>query len=173
MKAKEKKSFRYYMRALHRDIGFFMIGLIVVYSISGITLIYRDTGFLKHETRKEVKLQPGIDAKGLGNALHMRFFEVVKEEGGIIYFQGGTYDQATGIAIYTEKELPAWLSKLDNLHKISSQSIAHWFSALFGILLLFLALSSFWMFKPASKLFRRGIWFAGTGILLAVVLVLL
>lgn len=49
MEKKEKKSINHYMRSLHRDIGFFVIGLIVIYSISGVVLIYRDTNFLKHD----------------------------------------------------------------------------------------------------------------------------
>ena len=45
MEQKEKKSIHYYMRGLHRDIGFFLIGLTLIYSISGVLLIYRDTDF--------------------------------------------------------------------------------------------------------------------------------
>ncbi|MDD4032981.1 MAG: hypothetical protein PHS48_07035 [Bacteroidales bacterium] len=40
MSHKEKKSFSYCMRALHRDIGFLLIGLIMVFSLSGIVLGY-------------------------------------------------------------------------------------------------------------------------------------
>jgi len=55
------KNLSHYMRALHRDIGFFIVGLVVIYAISGITLVYRDTDFLKKETRVETKLSPGIE----------------------------------------------------------------------------------------------------------------
>lgn len=37
----------YWIRSLHRDIGFFLVGLTLVYVFSGILLIYRDTGFLQ------------------------------------------------------------------------------------------------------------------------------
>lgn len=37
----------YWIRSLHRDIGFFLVGLTLVYVLSGILLIYRDTGFLQ------------------------------------------------------------------------------------------------------------------------------
>jgi hypothetical protein len=36
-----KKSFQHYVRSLHRDLGFITIGLVVVYSLSGIILIHR------------------------------------------------------------------------------------------------------------------------------------
>ena len=37
----------YWIRSLHRDIGFFLVGLTLVYVLSGLLLIYRDTGFLQ------------------------------------------------------------------------------------------------------------------------------
>ena len=43
MEEQEKKSINHFVRSLHRDIGFFVIGLTIIYSISGIVLTYRDT----------------------------------------------------------------------------------------------------------------------------------
>lgn len=40
-------SIHYWIRSLHRDIGFFLVGLTLVYVLSGVVLIYRDTGFLQ------------------------------------------------------------------------------------------------------------------------------
>ena len=37
------------MRVLHRYLGFFLAGIMAVYAISGVILIYRDTDFLKSE----------------------------------------------------------------------------------------------------------------------------
>lgn len=37
----------YWIRSLHRDIGFFLVGLTLIYVFSGILMIYRDTGFLQ------------------------------------------------------------------------------------------------------------------------------
>lgn len=172
MEHKEKKSISHYMRSLHRDIGFFVIGLIAIYSISGVLLIYRDTNFLKHDTLVEKKLAPNIDISELGKVLRLRDFNVLKTDGSIIYFQNGTYDKETGIAKYSMKELPLWINKFNNLHKTSSKSLVHWFTTVFGILLFFLAISSFWMFKPKTRLFRRGIYFAASGILAAIILLL-
>lgn len=166
----EKKSINQYMRSWHRDIGFFVIGLIVIYSISGVVLIYRDTNFLKHETLVEKELPPNMESSELEKALRLRDFQVLKTDGGIIYFKNGTYDKETGVAEYSAQELPSWINKFNNLHKSSSKSLVHWFTTIFGILLLFLAISSFWMFKPKTKLFRRGIYFAASGIVVAILL---
>jgi hypothetical protein len=168
-----KKPVNYYMRALHRDIGFFVIGLTIIYCISGIMLTYRETGFLKQEKTIERHLPPNIEEQKLGMILHLRDFKILKAEGDVIYFQNGTFNKSTGIANYSGKSLPLVLEKFNSLHKSSTQSMVHWFSVVYGILLLFLAISSFWMYKPGSRMFHRGIIIAGSGFTGAVILLFL
>jgi len=74
---------------------------------------------------------------------------------------------------YSEKVLPSFLEKFNNLHKKSSRDLTHLFSTIFGILLLFLAISSFWMYKKESKMFRRGLMLAGSGIVVTLILLFL
>lgn len=173
MEAKNKKSFNHYIRALHRDIGFFVIGLTVIFCLSGIVLIFRDTDFLKYEKIVEKQIEPNLESSELGKELRLRNIGDVKVEGEVISFENGTYNRTTGKAVYTIKELPSLFHKLNTLHKTSSGNLLHWFSMVYGILLLFLALSSFWMFKPKSKLFNRGILFAGAGLLIAILLLII
>jgi hypothetical protein len=170
MNTESKKSITHYMRSLHRDIGYFLIGLTIIYCISGILLIYRETGFLKSEKQIEKQLSANIEPSELGKVLHKRGFEVLKTEGDIIWFENGSYNKATGIATYSDKTLPSFLERFNNLHKGSTKNITHWLSVAFGILLLFLAISSFWMFKPKTKMFRRGLILAGSGLIFALVL---
>jgi hypothetical protein len=47
---KKKISITQVMRALHRDIGFLVVGLIIIYSVSGLVLVFRGTDLLKVET---------------------------------------------------------------------------------------------------------------------------
>ena len=173
METKEKKTIQYYMRSLHRDIGFFVIGLTLIFAFSGTILIFRDTNFLKSEKQTEKQLEPNIKESDLGAALRMRAFETMKVEGDFVYFKNGTYNKATGVAIYTEQKFPSFIEKLNNLHKTSTKNATHWFTAVYGILLFFLAISSFWMFKANSKQFKRGFVFAGVGLLLAIALVII
>lgn len=170
MKTKEKKSIQYYMRSLHRDVGFFALGLTFIYAISGIVLIYRDTGFLKSERQIERQLSPNIQESELGMMLHIRDFKITKTEHDIVYFKNGTYNKATGIVHYTNQALPLTLDKLISLHKSSSKNFSHWFTTIYGIALLFLAVSSFWMFKPNTGLFKRGLLFTGIGFIIAFIL---
>jgi hypothetical protein len=173
METNGKKSISYYIRSLHRDIGFFVVGLTLIYGISGILLIYRETGFLKQDKQIERQLSPNIKESELGAMLHIRNFTITKTEGDVVYFQNGTYNKTSGIVHYSDKSLPGFLERLNNLHKKSSKDISHIFSTLFGASLLFLALSSFWMLQPKTKTFRRGILFAGSGLFFAIILLFL
>jgi hypothetical protein len=172
METKEKKPINYYLRIMHRYAGFFILGFAVIYGMSGITLIYRDTDFLKHDKKISLNLAPGINQSELGPALRMRDFKLEKEEGDILYFKGGTYNKATGAAEITVKDLVFPFNKLTELHKTPSKSPVHWFTFTFGITLLFLAISSLWMFKPGTKMFRKGILTVAAGVVVAIVLLL-
>ncbi len=173
MEETKKKSAIYYMRFLHRNIGFFILGLMVVYSISGFLLIFRDTDFLKSEVVIEKKIEPNIEASKLGEALRNRKLKVDKVENGTFYFQNGSYNSATGDVTYTEKKLPKLLEKFTHLHKSSTEDKAHWFTMVVAFLLFFLAVSSFWMFKPGTKYFKNGMIVVGVGVLATIILLIL
>lgn len=160
------------MRALHRDLGYLVLGLVVVYAVSGITLTYRDTDLFKTERWVEVKLEPNMPLSDIGQALRIREIKETSSEGDLLHFSQGTYNRATGEARYTIKELPRILHKFASLHKTASKNPLHWFTLVFSILLLFLGISSFWMFQPGTKLFRRGLLFTLFGVAFATILLL-
>lgn len=173
MEGKKKKTLQKIIRSLHRDIGFLMIGMTLIYAISGIVLVYRDTDFLKSEKTITRQLEPNLENEQIGMMLHLRFFKVEKTEGDIVYFGNGTYNKSTGEAVYSSVSLPNFLNKINGLHKASSQSKTHWFTTIFGVLMLFLAFSSFWMFKAKTKHFKRGMVISSLGLVVAVVMLVL
>jgi len=165
-----KRSIYYYLRTLHRDIGFFLVGLTMIYCISGILLIYRGTGFLQYKETIQKKISVGLNTNELEKTLGLRHFKIEKQDDKTVYFNGGSYDRSTGVATYTKSEFPAVLNMFKNVHTITSRNTMHLFATVYAILLLFLAISSFWMYKPGTKLFRRGISFSTAGVILAAVL---
>lgn len=165
-------SINYYMRVLHRDIGFFILGLIVIYSISGIVLTFRDTNFLKTERQVEQQLEPNLQANELGEVLQMRRFIVENENAEVIDFETGVYSKETGLATYSVYELPVVLEKFNDLHKTMSSGAASPFTTILGFLLLFMAISSFWMFKTTSPHFKRGMVLTGVGVIATIVLLM-
>ena len=158
------------MRIFHRYLGFFLAGIMAVYAISGIVLIFRDSDAFTVETQHSEKLKPNLSIKEVGEALEMRQLEVVKTKGDVIYFENGSYNYKTGIAEFTTKELPYVLDKMTHLHKAKSSQPLYVLNIIFGLSLLFFVISSFWMFILSSSMFKKGMIFTISGIFLALVL---
>ncbi len=159
------------VRVYHRYLGFFLAGIMAIYAISGMVMIFRTTDAFKVEYQKEATVGSNITAKQLGQKLRIRDLKVEKEENNILYFQQGQYNKQTGVANYTTKELPYFLDKLTRLHKANTNSTLFFLNIFFGISLLFFVLSAFWMFLPSTKIFRKGIFFSIGGIVLALILI--
>jgi hypothetical protein len=161
------------MRVIHRYLGFFLAGIMAVYALSGIVLIFRDTDFLKQKEEVVKELAPNISKEALGQALDMRRLKVDKVEGNIYYFKDGTYDKSTGVAKFTKVELPLVLDKMTHLHKAKSGEPLFFLNIFFGASLLFFVISSFWMFMPSTSVFRKGMYFTLGGAILTLLLLFL
>jgi PepSY-associated TM region len=159
------------MRVYHRYLGFFLAGIMAVYALSGILLIFRDTDFLKSEKTVETKLSPDMAIEALGKAIKVRDLKVEKEENGIVYFKQGTFNKTTGVAQVTTKELPVILDKMTHLHKANTKQPLFVLNIFFGLSLLFFVISSFWMFMPQTDIFKKGLYFTIGGIILALILI--
>lgn len=167
------KDTRSFMRITHRYLGYFLAGIMVIYSLSGVLLIYRDTDFLKKEKKYDKVIEKNLDEKSLGKELKIKNFEVEKTEGSVLKFKQGTYDASTGKAKYSKKELPFLLDKMTKLHKSQSKETLSPLNAFFGLSLFFFVISSFWMFNPKTKAFKRGIKFTIAGLVISVILLCL
>ncbi|WP_396597128.1 PepSY domain-containing protein [Dokdonia sp. R86516] len=165
-----KKSTSLKMRILHRYLGFFLAGIMAVYAISGIVLIFRDSDTFKNTVVIEKTLDPNLSAQSLAKAVNNKRLKVTNEESGILYFKEGTYNSATGAVVYSKKELPFILDKLTHFHKAKSGDPLYFLNIFFGLSLLFFVVSSFWMFIPSSPIYRKGMLFVAGGIALALIL---
>lgn len=161
------------MRWLHNKVGFFLVGLVIIYTLSGIVQTYRDTNFLKHDVAHAQKLPPNLPDTALATALKLRNLKITKTEGNIQYFKEGTYNKETGIANYTTRELYSWITPFTSLHKTASKSMRHYFTIVFAVALLFMSISAFWMFKPGTRPFSSGVLLTIGGIIGAILLLLL
>ena len=161
------------MRDLHNKIGFVIVSLVVIYSLSGIVQTYRDTSFLKHDINNEKTIETNLDAEKLGKVIKLKNLKVEKTEGRIIYFKEGFYNTQTGEVKYTTEELYGWIKPFTELHKSNSKNIVHYFTIGFAVALFFMCVSAFWMFKPGTKAFSSGVILTVLGIIASIVLVLL
>ncbi|MDF4220772.1 PepSY domain-containing protein [Maribacter sp. M208] len=159
------------MRIIHRYLGFFLAGIMAMYAISGIIMIYRNTDFLKSEKIVERQLKPNLKAAELGGALRIKGgVKPQKTEGDVVYFKQGQYNKVTGMAIIKKMELPFILDKMEHLHKATTNSPVYFLNIFFGLSLLFFVVSSFWMFLPKTSVFKKGLYFSLAGMVLTIIL---
>jgi hypothetical protein len=158
------------MRVVHRYLGFFLAGIMAMYALSGIVLIFRDTDFLKKEIEINKTLTSNLSSENLGKELKIKNFKVDKTEGDLMIFKNGTYNVSSGEAVIIKKELPLVLDKMTHIHKAKSSQPLYILNIFFGLSLLFFVISSFWMFMPSSSVFKKGMYFTIGGIVLTLVL---
>ncbi len=159
------------MRVYHRYLGFFLAGIMAMYAISGITLIFRDTDFLKVEKIKEKILAPNLTKEAVGKELRIRELKVETEDDNVMKFKQGTYNKITGMAVYSTKELPYFLDRITTIHKAETKDPLFFLNIFFGLSLLFFVISAFWMFMPSTSVFKKGLYFTLAGLLLTLLLI--
>ena len=165
-----KKNSNYYFRIFHRYLGFYLVGIMSVYAISGITLIYRKTDNFKKEVEIKTQLKKGLKLPAIEKALKIGKLGITKEENNMIYFDKGQYNKQNGEAIYHKMQLPYVLSKMQKLHKATTKSPVYWLNIFFGASLLFFVVSAFWMFLPETPIFKKGIIFSLLGIIMTFII---
>lgn len=160
------------VRVIHRYLGFFLAGIMAVYAISGVVLIFRNTDFLKVEEHFDRTLPANLSAEDLGREIGDKRLKFDRTEGGVAYFKNGTYNLSSGQAEYTTKELPLVLGKMTHLHKATTNDPLFFLNIFFGGALLFFVISAFWMYLPGGPILRKGLWFTVAGVVLTLVLLL-
>ena len=125
------------MRIYHRYLGFFLAGIMAIYSISGIIMIFRDTDFLKQENQKTLTVATGLESHAVGAAIKIKNLKIISDTLDVITFPQGTYNKITGVADFKVKELPYLLDKMTKMHKATNKDPLYYFNIFFGLSLFF------------------------------------
>ena len=157
-------------RIAHRYLGFFMAGILAVYALSGIVLIFRDSDTFTIEKTQEVIVPEGTSLNQLGQVLHIKRLKIERKKSGIVYFKEGEYNMTSRKANFATRELPYVLDKMTHFHKAKTGDPLFFLNILFGLSLLFFVVSAFGMFIPGTAVFKKGMFFALGGIVVALVL---
>lgn len=167
--SKSKQNLSLKFRIVHRYLGFFLAGVMAVYALSGILMVFRNTDFLKSEVITSKSLAPNLKVEDLGSLLNTKIREP-RIEGEIINFKGGFYNTSTGQAEMRKMELPFLLDKMEHMHKATTDSPLYILNIFFGLGLLFFVFSAFWMYAPPMPIFKKGMYFALAGIALTLLM---
>lgn len=175
------KKFRKWIRIIHRDIGYLMVGISLIYGISGYILNHIDgtdpafkstegtivlakylsraelaTEWQKKDDLPEIKRILCIDDE------HYR----VMLDGGI-----GIYETVSGTVDYKYHKKKPIIYFMNKLHY---NKVAHWtiVGDIFAFTLIFFALSGLFMVKGKKGISGNGKWYLITGLILPLVYIL-
>jgi hypothetical protein len=158
------------MRIYHRYLGFFLAGIMAIYSVSGIVMIFRDTDFLKKENLKVLNVASGLKSDEVGPAIKLKNLKIKSDTLDVVTFEQGTYNRTTDVAEFTVKELPYLINKMTKMHKATNKDPLYYLNIFFGVALMFFVISSFYMFMPGTTIFKKGMYFTIAGIILTLVM---
>ncbi|MBQ4831502.1 hypothetical protein J8L84_19660 [Alteromonas sp. MMG017] len=160
------------VRKYHRWLGFFLAGIMAIYAVSGVLLIFRPTDFLKFDQTEVRQLSQDLNGKQVASKIKVKGLKVVEENDNQVVLNMGTYDKVDGVATITRKDYPLVLAKMVKLHKATNNSPLFWLNISFGVALLFFVISAFLMFMPKLPMYKNGLKIAGLGAVVAVLVVM-
>jgi hypothetical protein len=163
---------------LHRDIGYFLSGLILVYCISGIALNHVNDwnpDFVIH--KRTIALDRTYTADEINDQRLAEFTALVGESPPKVhdcptpdhvklYFDNASLlvDLSAKTGTYERVHRRHFIYQTNVLHRNSLKGWK-WASDVFGVLLIFLTVSGWFMLKGKHGVIGRGKWFIAAGML--------
>ncbi len=164
-------------RVLHRDLGYFCAGLVVVYSLSGIALNHVDDWNPDFVIEKRTfELPPGLgpelspqDAPVLTALVAQQRHRVADSPatGQLkLYYADATLhaDSALALVTYERVVRRAFFYEANLLHRNSIKPW-RWAADLFAVLLIIVTVTGLFLVKGRYGFGRRGVWWLTAGAL--------
>ncbi len=178
----QKRTIIKWLRIIHRDLGYFMVGISMIYAISGMILNHMgeyDPAYKTTErtlnVEKNIHNEEMLRAICVENELPTlkRTMQIDSDhtqlllEGGI-----GVYNSATGIIDYEShkrNDLIYWINRL-HYSRVNGWSII---ADIFALSLIFFALSGLFMIPGKRGIMGRGKWLLLLGLLVPLIYIYL
>lgn len=170
---------RKFLRILHRDFGYFIVGMTIVYGLSGIFLNHRhdfNPDYKIFITDFQVKLPDlnDLTALDIKSALESVNEDVIfkkhyiNKDGNIkIFIENGEAvinpETGKGTMHYLQKR--PFIFEINILHRASIGTLWKWVSDLMAVILIFVAVSGLFLLKGKRGFGRWGWWLMIAGII--------
>lgn len=154
-------NWRRFIRELHRDVGYFCIGLTIVFAVSGIALNHvRDwnPNYIVDRQEQVISIDAKVSEEEINQTLLSLFPQAKKLKATYwesinhykLFFDGGgtiTVDFKKNNAVYEHIQERPVFKQFNTLHLNEAKNGWIIFSDIYAGMLIFLALSSFFMVK--------------------------
>ncbi len=175
-----RRNWRKLNNALHRDVGYLIVGLTIVYAVSGLAVNHRaDWNPSFRVEKKALQIEPirateraeivqkARAALGLGEPRNAFRPDPDTLQ---LFFDRETYsvDLPTGAVLVERNRLRPVLYEMNQLHLNTPKGAWTWIADLYALALLFIAVSGLFVLKGRAGITGRGAWLTAIGILIPV-----
>lgn len=183
------KTLRRWNNALHRDLGYLCFGMTIIYAISGIILNHFKSGDFIHPDYKKTYKDFQVTLPVNGNPDKDYVFSILEQTKlkdhykshilGSNYLQifltnGWIYvDLTTGNAQVEKKNTRYLIREFNLLHYNNLKKMYTWFSDIYAVGLMVLAITGLFVLKGKKGIIGRGAWLTAIGIILPALFLLL
>lgn len=181
------KKLRKLLRILHRDFGYFIVGMTIVYGISGIYLNHR------HDFNPDYKItitnfqadfnnQTNISEEVIREVLKTVDKRIVYKkhyvdnQGDIkVFIKNGevVIDPASGEGIMRYLQKRPVIFEMNKLHKATLGTVWKWTSDAMAVILIFVAVSGLFLLKGKRGFGRWGWWLTIAGFVVPLIFALI
>ncbi len=175
------------LRILHRDLGYFIVGMTIVYSLSGILLNHRhdfnpDYRIIVEDFDFEPAPISSFSEERIKSMLADQEYELeykkhyFSKEGIVkVFIENGevAMDPVQGNGRYQFLERRPILFEMNRLHRATLGTVWKWASDLMAFILLFVAVSGLLILKGKRSLSRWGWWWTLAGFIVPLAFALL
>jgi hypothetical protein len=176
-------NWRKWLRILHRDFGYFIVGITIIYALSGILLNHRndfnpDYKVLYRDVEVQLPTGPPFSENELKPVIELIDDFVVYKSAYItrngnlrIFINNGELlinpDTGKGQMEYLRKR--AVFFEMNMLHRVATHSSWKWLSDAFMVILIFVTLSGIFILKGKNGFQKRGVWLILAGTIIPLV----
>ena len=163
------KKIRKWLRAIHRDLGYFFVGVILIYGVSGILLNHEISAYSTYAHKFKIEQQ--LDKEALEKQIKQDYSDfklnkiIPNKKGFQIFIEGGVgqYENQTGMLHF---ETYKRYALIDFVHRLHYNTIRGWkyMADFFAAALIFFAISGLFLTRGKKGVARRGKWFVIAGI---------
>ena len=170
-------------RVLHRDLGYFFFGMTIIYAISGIALNHRHDWnpnyiITQEEFTKDIRVSPSeidrdfalqilddldVSAEYRTHLVAGDIFRIFVRDGSVsINLAEGTGE----LEIIRKRPV---FNQINFLHYNTPQKLWTWFSDLYALGLIIIAITGLFILKGKNGITGRGAWLTSLGIIIPLI----
>ncbi len=173
---------RRWNNVIHRDLGYLCVGMTIIYALSGIVLNHFKAGHFSHpDYRTETIL---VDEKIPSNKSEItkdvvlnlldKYYEkenfskyFATDSYLTVFVDNGTFsiDLATGKGTFEKKIRRHVFKEFNFLHYNNPKSWWTWFSDLYAVSLIMLAITGLFVLRGKKGILGRGAWLTAIGVI--------